>query len=135
MALFPFTAFFPQRIWVFIRDAEKYWFVSVISLRPLESEGNGTPLYSEDPKPRIYRTVSSFEQKLPSDRRLLANRKKSVVLVSIGSVTSSFSYTLKVKCHHGEEIEVFRRRTKALGKKPHPTGGIINSSRRTVGAR
>jgi len=102
---------------VFIRDGDKCWFVSVTAIRLLESEGDYTRVYFDDQNPLIYRTVSSLEQKLPSDLFFRANRKQIVNFSFIAAVTPWFSNTLKVKLRGGEEIEVSRRSTKVFRKK------------------
>jgi two-component system LytT family response regulator len=102
---------------VFMRDGDKCWFVSVHSIRLLESEGDYTRVYFNDQRPLISRTVSSLEQRLPEDLFFRANRRQILNLGFIASVSPWFSSGLKVKLRGGEEIEVSRRSAKAFRQK------------------
>jgi two-component system LytT family response regulator len=102
---------------VFMRDGDKCWFVSVHSIRLLESEGDYTRVYFNDQRPLISRTVSSLEQRLPGDLFFRANRRQILNLGFIASVSPWFSSGLKVKLRGGEEIEVSRRSAKAFRQK------------------
>jgi two-component system, LytTR family, response regulator len=102
---------------VFMRDGDKCWFVSVHSIRLLESEGEYTRVYFNDQRPLISRTVSSLEQRLPTDLFFRANRRQILNLGFIASVSPWFSGGLKVKLHGDEEIEVSRRSAKSFRQK------------------
>lgn len=102
---------------VFMRDGEKCWFVSVSAIRLLESEGDYSRVYFDDQRVMIYRSISSLEQRLPSDLFFRANRKQILSLGYIASVVPWFSSSLKVKLRGGEEVEVSRRSAKAFRQK------------------
>jgi two-component system, LytTR family, response regulator len=102
---------------VFMRDGDKCWFVSVNSIRLLESEGDYTRVYFDNHRPLISRTVTSLEQRLPADLFFRANRRQILNLGFIASVSPWFSSGLKVKLHGGEEIEVSRRSAKSFRQK------------------
>jgi two-component system, LytTR family, response regulator len=99
---------------VFLRDGGRCWFVSVKSIRLLESDGDYTRVHFDDQQPLIYRTVSSLEERLPKDLFFRANRRQIINLGMIAAVTPWFSNTLKVTLKTGEEIEISRRSAKAF---------------------
>jgi two-component system LytT family response regulator len=87
------------------------------AIRLLESEGDCTRVYFDDQRVLIYRTISSLEQRLPSDLFFRANRRQILSLGFIASVTPWFSSGLKVKLRGGEEVEVSRRSARAFRQK------------------
>jgi two-component system LytT family response regulator len=102
---------------VFMRDGAKCWFVLVNAIRMLESEGDYTRVYFDDQRVMIYRTISSLEQRLPSDLFFRANRRQILSLGFIATVTPWFSNGLKVRLRGGEEVEVSRRSARAFRQK------------------
>src|SRR3954468_24431071 len=49
---------------VFVREADRCWFVPVKNIRLLESEGNYTRLYFDDQKPQLFRSLTAMEERL-----------------------------------------------------------------------
>lgn len=102
---------------VFVREGDRCWFVPVSSIFLLEAEGNHTRIHFDREKPLLYRTLGSFEERLPAKRFLRANRSQIVNLACVASVGQWFSGGLKVTLHNGVEVELSRRQAQIFRDK------------------
>jgi two-component system LytT family response regulator len=96
---------------VFVKDGEKCWFVKLINVRLLESEGNYVRLYFDDNKPLILRTLNYLDERLDNKTFFRANRKHIVNLKWIESIEPWLNGGLLVKLKGGNKVEVSRRQT------------------------
>lgn len=94
---------------VFVKDGEKCWFVKLINVRLLESEGNYVRLYFDDNKPLILRTLNYLDERLDSKTFFRANRKHIINLKWIETIEPWLNGGLLVKLKGGNKIEVSRR--------------------------
>jgi two-component system LytT family response regulator len=94
---------------VFVRERDRCWFVTIKSIRLIESEGNHSRIHFNKEQPLLYRTLASLEEKLPPNLFLRANRSQLVNLSFVESIEPWFSGSLKVKLRDGTEIEFSRR--------------------------
>ena len=102
---------------VFVRDGDRCWFIPVSKIRLLESEGNYTRVRFENQSPLIYRSLSTLEQRLPTEDFFRINRQQVVNLHFIERIETWFSHGLKVWLKGGEECEVSRRAARAFRQK------------------
>jgi len=94
---------------VFVREQDRCWFVTIKSIRLIESEGNHSRIHFDKDHPLLYRTLGSLEEKLPPSLFLRANRSQLVNLSFVDSIEPWFSGSLKAKLRDGTEIEFSRR--------------------------
>ena len=94
---------------VFVKDGERCWFVKLVSVRLLESEGNYVRLYFEDHKPLILRTLNYLDERLDSKTFFRANRRHIINLKWIENIEPWLNGGLLVKLKGGNKIEVSRR--------------------------
>lgn len=94
---------------VFVKDGERCWFVKLVTVRLLESEGNYVRLYFEDHKPLILRTLNYLDERLDSKTFFRANRKHIINLKWIENIEPWLNGGLLVKLKGGNKIEVSRR--------------------------
>jgi two-component system LytT family response regulator len=102
---------------VFVRDGERCWFIPVSKIRLLESEGNYTRVRFENQSPLIYRSLTTLEQRLPTEDFFRINRQQVVNLHFIDKIETWFSHGLKIWLKGGEECEVSRRAARAFRQK------------------
>jgi two-component system LytT family response regulator len=102
---------------VLVRDGARCWFIPLRQIRLLESDGNYTRVYFDSAKPLIYRSLSTLEQRLPTDTFFRVNRQQIVNLGYIENIESWFSGGLKVWLRGGEECEVSRRAARTFRQK------------------
>jgi len=102
---------------VFVRDGERCWFIPVSKIRLLESEGNYTRVRFENQSPLIYRSLTTLEQRLPTEDFFRINRQQVVNLHFIEKIETWFSHGLKIWLKGGEECEVSRRAARAFRQK------------------
>jgi two-component system LytT family response regulator len=102
---------------VLVRDGARCWFIPVRRIRLLESDGNYTRVYFDSVKPLIYRSLTTLEQRLPSDAFFRINRQQIVNLDYIENIESWFSGGLKIWLRGGEECEVSRRAARSFRQK------------------
>ncbi len=81
---------------VLVRDGSRCWFIALHRIRLLESDGNYTRVYFDSAKPLIYRSLSTLEQRLPTDAFFRINRQQIVNLDYIENIESWFSGGLKI---------------------------------------
>lgn len=94
---------------VFVKDGERCWFVKLVTVRLLESEGNYVRLYFEDHKPLILRTLNYLDERLDGKTFFRANRKHIINLKWIENIEPWLNGGLLVKLKGGNKIEVSRR--------------------------
>jgi two-component system LytT family response regulator len=102
---------------VLVRDGSRCWFIPLHRIRLLESDGNYTRVYFDSAKPLIYRSLSTLEQRLPTDAFFRINRQQIVNLDYIENIESWFSGGLKIWLRGGEECEVSRRAARTFRQK------------------
>jgi two-component system, LytTR family, response regulator len=102
---------------VLVRDGARCWFIPLRRIRLLESDGNYTRVYFDSAKPLIYRSLSTLEQRLPTDAFFRINRQQIVNLDYIENIESWFSGGLKIWLRGGEECEVSRRAARTFRQK------------------
>jgi two-component system LytT family response regulator len=102
---------------VLVRDGARCWFVALSRIRLLESDGNYTRVYFDSAKPLIYRSLTTLEQRLPSEAFFRINRQQIVNLDFIENIESWFSGGLKIWLRGGEECEVSRRAARTFRQK------------------
>ena len=102
---------------VLVRDGARCWFIPLRRIRLLESDGNYTRVYFDSVKPLIYRSLTTLEQRLPSDAFFRINRQQIVNLDYIENIESWFSGGLKIWLRGGEECEVSRRAARSFRQK------------------
>jgi two-component system, LytTR family, response regulator len=102
---------------VLVRDGTRCWFIPLRRIRLLESDGNYTRVYFDSAKPLIYRSLSTLEQRLPTDAFFRINRQQIVNLDYIENIESWFSGGLKIWLRGGEECEVSRRAARTFRQK------------------
>jgi two-component system LytT family response regulator len=94
---------------IFLKDAEKCWFVTLKDVRLFESEGNYVRVRFNDQKPLVLRSLNKLEEKLDPHVFFRANRKHIVNLKWVDNIQPWFSGGLMVRLKTGEEVEVSRR--------------------------
>jgi len=99
---------------VFVRDGDKCWFVQVQEIHLIEADGNYSRLYFGQHQATLYRSLSSLEERLPSNLFLRANRGQIINVAGIVGLVPWFSQTLKATLRTGEEIELIRRASLAF---------------------
>jgi two-component system LytT family response regulator len=99
---------------VFVRDGDKCWFVQVQEIHLIEADGNYARLHFGQHQATLYRSLSSLEERLPSNLFLRANRGQIINVAGIVSLVPWFSQTLKATLRTGEEIELSRRASLAF---------------------
>lgn len=94
---------------IFIKDAEKCWFVELSKVRMFESEGNYVKVHFENEHPLILRSLNSLEERLDEFTFFRANRKFIINLKWVKSIENWFNGGLKVELIKGEFVEISRR--------------------------
>ncbi|MDP3070156.1 MAG: LytTR family DNA-binding domain-containing protein [Opitutaceae bacterium] len=94
---------------VLLRDEQHCVFVPVNLIRLLEGNGNHTRIVCEPREIEVYRTLVSFEERLPKSIFLRANRAQLVNRLFIRKVDPWFSGSLKATLTDGTEVEFSRR--------------------------
>lgn len=94
---------------VFVKDGERCWFVKLMNVRLLESEGNYVRLYFDDNKPLILRTLNYLDERLDGKAFFRASRKHIINLKWIENIEPWLNGGLLVKLKGGYKIEVSRR--------------------------
>jgi two-component system, LytTR family, response regulator len=94
---------------VFVKDGEKYWFVTLSDVRLFESAGNYAKVYFGDNKPLILKSLNALEERLDEKTFFRANRKHIINLRWVKGIEPFFNGGLMVSLRGGEQIEVSRR--------------------------
>ncbi|MFN6074749.1 MAG: LytR/AlgR family response regulator transcription factor, partial [Fluviicola sp.] len=105
---------------IFIKDGEKYYYVSLADIRMFESDGNYVKVYFDKSRPLILRSLNSLEERLDPEFFFRANRKFILNLKWINKIENWFNgglqaelkipsiYTTEDK-REPEKIEISRR--------------------------
>ncbi|KFG92876.1 transcriptional regulator [Burkholderia paludis] len=99
---------------VFVREAERCWFVAVSEIRRLVVDGNYTRLWFRDQNALLPRSLSALEARLPSALFFRANRNTLVNLRCIRAVTPGIGDGYDLTLDDGSEVEVSRRQAREL---------------------
>lgn len=102
---------------VFVRDGEKYWFVSLGEIPLFESEGNYTRLHIGTESPFVHRSLNYLDKRLDPRNYFRANRKQIINLRFVESLNRSLQGGLLVRLKGGREIEMSRRRAQEFREK------------------
>ncbi|MEO7597892.1 MAG: LytTR family DNA-binding domain-containing protein [Opitutus sp.] len=94
---------------VFVREADRCWFVEVKSIRLLESEGNYTRVHFDNAQPQLFRSLNAMEERLDSKVFFRANRRQIINLAWIDKIEPWFSGGLLVHLKGGAKVELSRR--------------------------
>jgi two-component system, LytTR family, response regulator len=94
---------------VFVKDGEKYWFVTLSDVRLFESAGNYAKVYFGENKPLILKSLNALEERLDEKTFFRANRKHIINLRWVKGIEPFFNGGLMVSLRGGEQIEVSRR--------------------------
>ena len=96
---------------VFVKDGEKWWFVTLSKVRLFEVDGNYTKLYFDEEKPMIPRTLNYLESRLDPKTFFRANRQQVINLKWVERIEPWFSGSIKIYMKGGHEVDVSRRQT------------------------
>jgi two-component system LytT family response regulator len=94
---------------VFLRQDDRAWFIPVRDIIRLEADGNYTQVYFIKGKALLLRSLSSLEEKLPSQIFFRINRSEMINLTCIKDIEPWFSGGLKVTLNNGTSLEMSRR--------------------------
>ena len=96
---------------VFVREADRCWFIALSTVPLLESEGNYTLLHTGGRKPLLARSLNYLEEHLDPAMFFRANRQQLVNLTAIEGVEPGPEGRLIVRLKGGQEVEMSRRQT------------------------
>jgi two-component system, LytTR family, response regulator len=99
---------------VFVRDGERCWFVRVLEIFLLESEGNYTRVYFGNERPLIRRSLQALENRLDAGKFFRANRKQILNLEWVAATDLSVTGGLTVRLRDGKTVEISRRQSERL---------------------
>lgn len=94
---------------VFLKDREKCWYVSLKDIRYFESEGNYIRVWFKNEKPLILKSLNNLEERLNDNNFFRTSRKHIVNLQWIEKVETWFNGGLRFELKDGTKIEVSRR--------------------------
>jgi two-component system LytT family response regulator len=94
---------------VFVKDGDKYWFVSLSNIRLFESDGNYVKVYFDNNRPMIHKSLNALDEKLDSKSFFRASRKHIINLSWVEKIEPWFNGGLMVKLRGGDKVEVSRR--------------------------
>jgi two-component system, LytTR family, response regulator len=94
---------------VFVREGDRCWFVTVQSIRLLESEGNYTRVHFDEVQPQLFRSLNAMEQRLDPRCFFRANRRQLINLRWVDKIEPWFSGGLLVELKGGVKVELSRR--------------------------
>lgn len=95
--------------YIFIKDGEKCFYVSLDKVRMFESDGNYVKVYFDKNRPLILRSLNSLEERLDPEHFFRANRKFIINLNWISMIENWFNGGLQVELKEGEKVEISRR--------------------------
>jgi two-component system, LytTR family, response regulator len=102
---------------VFVREADRCWFVEVKSIRLLESEGNYTRVHFDSAQPQLFRSLNAMEERLDPKVFFRANRRQIINLAWIDKIEPWFSGGLLVHLKGGAKVELSRRQAQEFREK------------------
>jgi two-component system LytT family response regulator len=94
---------------IFLKDQDVSRYIPVSEIRLVESEGNYSRIHFGKESLMIHRSLSSIEERLPSDIFFRANRAQIINLESIVSMEPWFSNSLRATLSDGGIVEFSRR--------------------------
>jgi two-component system, LytTR family, response regulator len=97
---------------IFVRDGSRCWFVPLVEVRLLTSEGNYVRLSWGTQKPLLGRALASLEERLDPRRFFRANRRQIINLDFIAGVELGIGGRLHVQLREGPEVEISRRQAR-----------------------
>lgn len=96
---------------IFLRDENRSRYIPLSEIRLIESEGNYSRLHFGGEALLVHRSLSSIEERLPTELFFRANRSQIVNLESIVSIEPWFSNCLRATLADGTIVEFSRRAT------------------------
>ena len=94
---------------IFVRDGDRCWFVKLLDIVLLESEGNYTRLYFGGDKPLVPHSLNYLEERLDAKTFFRASRKHVLNLRFIERIDAWANGGFLVKLKGGFEVEMSRR--------------------------
>jgi two-component system LytT family response regulator len=94
---------------VFVKDGERWWFVSLSNVRMFESDGNYIKVYFDTNRPMIHKSLNALDEKLDERAFFRASRKHIINLSWVEGIEPWFNGGLMVRLRGGEKVEVSRR--------------------------
>jgi two-component system LytT family response regulator len=94
---------------IFLRVNEKSWYVALSDIFLIEAQGNYSRIHFDRETVLIHRSLSSVEERLPTEIFFRANRAQLINLQHIATVEPWFSQTIKATLQDGRNIEFSRR--------------------------
>lgn len=94
---------------LFVKDGERYYFITVSDIRVVESEGNYSRVYFGKQSVLLPRSLSYLEERLDRQMFFRASRKHIINLNAIADIESWYQGSLMVKMVCGMGIEMSRR--------------------------
>jgi two-component system LytT family response regulator len=94
---------------IFLKEQDTSRYVPVSEIRLIESEGNYSRIHFGKEAMVIHRSLSSIEERLPTDLFFRANRAQILNLESIVSIDPWFSNSLRATLSDGTFVEFSRR--------------------------
>lgn len=99
---------------IFLKDQDRSRYLPVSEIRLIESEGNYSRIHFGKESLVIHRSLSSIEERLPTDLFFRANRAQILNLESIVSIEPWFSNSLRATLSDGTLVEFSRRASLAF---------------------
>ena len=97
---------------LFVRDAQRCWFVPLREVRLLTSEGNYVRLWWGRAQPLLGRALAALEPRLDPARFFRANRRQIINLDFIENVELGINGRLHAELREGPEVEISRRQAR-----------------------
>jgi two-component system, LytTR family, response regulator len=94
---------------IFLKDQDQSRYISLSEIRLIESEGNYSRIHFGKEALVIHRSLSSIEERLPTDLFFRANRAQILNLEAIVSIEPWFSNSLRATLSDGTIVEFSRR--------------------------
>ncbi len=94
---------------VFVKDGERWWFVSLTNIRLFESDGNYIKVFFDNNRPMIHKSLNALDEKLDERAFFRASRKHIVNLSWVEAIEPWFNGGLMVRLRGGDKVEVSRR--------------------------
>jgi two-component system LytT family response regulator len=99
---------------IFLKDQDQSRYIPVSEIRLIESEGNYSRIHFGKEALMIHRSLSSIEERLPTDLFFRANRSQILNLESIVAIEPWFSNSLRATLSDGTIVEFSRRASLAF---------------------
>ncbi len=96
---------------IFIRDNDKCFFVKVMDIKRIVSEGNYARIFFKDQQALVHRSLNALSMKLDPDYFFRANRQELINIQYIERIEPYFSNTLVFILTGNTKIEVSRRQS------------------------